>query len=262
VVLTIPHPGFANHNGGMVTFGPTVISTFACDRRVGERSAQQRANKRAARLSCCASTSTTSRHLRRTRFRCRIRSSGAIDGRDEILAYGLRNSVALSRSTAPPINSGSPTSARSSARKSTRRSSTAAITAGACTSGNHCSNNDRRCASPDELHLSALRLRPHRRRCSITGGYGYRGSLGALATGTYVYGIYCTGEMLAWNGSTQRLLLDTGANISSFGEDDAGEIYVVTLDGTVSRIAGTSPLGGGARSTPAPDRSASPGLER
>jgi len=78
-------------------------------------------------------------------------------------------------------------------------------------------------------------------RCSITGGYVYRGSQGALSPGTYVYGDYCTGEIFAWDGTTQALLLDTALNISSFGEDEAGELYVVDLGGTVSRIASTTP---------------------
>jgi hypothetical protein len=57
----------------------------------------------------------------------------------------------------------------------------------------------------------------------------------------YVYGDYCTGEILGWNGTTQTLLLDTTLNISSFGEDESGEIYVVGLGGTVSRIDSTAP---------------------
>ncbi|MBK8738082.1 MAG: hypothetical protein IPM02_00345 [Betaproteobacteria bacterium] len=78
-------------------------------------------------------------------------------------------------------------------------------------------------------------------RCSITGGYAYRGAQGALPPGTYVYGDYCTGEIFAWDGAAQTRLLDTGMNISSFGEDEQGELYVVDLGGTVSRIVSTTP---------------------
>jgi hypothetical protein len=66
----------------------------------------------------------------------------------------------------------------------------------------------------------------------------YRGSQGALPPGTYIYGDYCSGEIFAWNGSTQSVLLDTAFNISSFGEDEAGELYVVNLGGSVSRSRG------------------------
>jgi hypothetical protein len=57
----------------------------------------------------------------------------------------------------------------------------------------------------------------------------------------YVYGDYCTGEIFGWDGNSQTLLLDTNLNIASFGEDERGELYVVGLGGTVSRIMSTSP---------------------
>jgi len=70
----------------------------------------------------------------------------------------------------------------------------------------------------------------------MTGGYIYRGSQDVLSSGTYVYGDYCSGEIFTWNGA-QTLLLDTAMRISSFGEDEQGELYVVDLNGSVSRIA-------------------------
>jgi len=73
-------------------------------------------------------------------------------------------------------------------------------------------------------------------RCSITGGYVYRGSKGALPSGTYVYADYCSGEIFSLIGGEQNLLLDTSLNIPSFGEDEDGEIYVVGLGGTIDRI--------------------------
>jgi glucose/arabinose dehydrogenase len=73
-------------------------------------------------------------------------------------------------------------------------------------------------------------------RCSITGGYVYRGSQSSLPPNTYVYGDYCTGEIFMLNGGASSLLLDTSMNISSFGEDEVGEIYVVGLEGAINRI--------------------------
>ena len=73
-------------------------------------------------------------------------------------------------------------------------------------------------------------------RCSVTGGYVYRGGREALPSGTYVFGDFCTGEIFTRVGSTMRLLLDTTLNISSFGEDESGELYVVGLGGTVHRL--------------------------
>ena len=63
---------------------------------------------------------------------------------------------------------------------------------------------------------------------------------GAVQPVTYLYGDYCTGEIFGWNGSAQSVLLASGLRISSFGEDELGELYVVDLGGTVSRIVSSA----------------------
>jgi uncharacterized protein (TIGR03437 family) len=54
--------------------------------------------------------------------------------------------------------------------------------------------------------------------------------------GSYVFGDYCTGEIFLYENGAARLLLDSPYNISSFGEDELGELYVVHLGGAVYRI--------------------------
>ncbi len=77
-------------------------------------------------------------------------------------------------------------------------------------------------------------------RCAVTGGYIYRGLAGTLPVGTYVFADFCSGEIFTLSGSSPPfgvvVLLDTGLSIVSFGEDEAGEIYVVNLGGTVHRL--------------------------
>jgi glucose/arabinose dehydrogenase len=78
--------------------------------------------------------------------------------------------------------------------------------------------------------------------CSITGGFVYRGPDYPGMQGIYFYGDYCTGRIWGLQfsgGSWQSLqLLDTSANIVSFGEDQDGNLYLSDLAaGTVSRIA-------------------------
>ncbi len=73
-------------------------------------------------------------------------------------------------------------------------------------------------------------------KCSVTGGYAYRGRQDSLPQGTYVYADFCSGEIFTVQSGTGTLLLDTDLNISSFGEDEDGEIYVVGLGGTVHRF--------------------------
>jgi glucose/arabinose dehydrogenase len=75
-------------------------------------------------------------------------------------------------------------------------------------------------------------------RCSVTGGYVYRGSAVPALVGTYVYGDYCSGEIFGVKNGNSSRLLSTGLSISSFGEDQAGEILVVDLGGGIHKITG------------------------
>ena len=104
-----------------------------------------------------------------------------------------------------------------------------------------CTGNDPALCDPANYRFPILDYTHENGRCSITGGYVYRGNQGALPGGTYVFADYCSGEIFAWNGTAQTLLLDTPRNISSFGEDEHGELYVVDIGGTVSRLTGTTP---------------------
>ena len=83
--------------------------------------------------------------------------------------------------------------------------------------------------------------------CSVVGGYVYRGSLIPGLRGRYLYGDYCTNSVKAfvWTGAgitlAQDLTADLGSAsqiqaLSSFGEDTAGNLYIVNLAGTVHRI--------------------------
>ena len=74
--------------------------------------------------------------------------------------------------------------------------------------------------------------------CSVIGGYVYRGTAIPSLAGTYLYGDYCSGEIHGFrfmNGEVaeHRLLIDSGLRITSFGEDEKGEIYVLSQDGAI-----------------------------
>lgn len=81
----------------------------------------------------------------------------------------------------------------------------------------------------------------HSGHCSITGGYVYRGTAIPGLQGVYLYGDYCSGTLWAtwFDGQAwQTAKLATKAtSLSSFGEDEAGELYVTDLAGGVlSRV--------------------------
>lgn len=73
-------------------------------------------------------------------------------------------------------------------------------------------------------------------RCSVTGGHVYRGTLGTFTPGSYVYSDFCTGEILTWENGAQTVRLDTTALTTAIGEDESGELYVVSLGGTVHKL--------------------------
>ncbi|CAN5150744.1 hypothetical protein BH20ACI1_BH20ACI1_11100 [soil metagenome] len=106
--------------------------------------------------------------------------------------------------------------------------------------GNQCTGIDPNLCNPNNFTPPILQYDHSGGRCSITGGYVYRGTQATVPTGAYIYGDYCTGEIFQSNNNQQTVLLDTPRNIASFGEDEAGEIYVVGLGGTVEKL---SPLG-------------------
>ncbi len=73
-------------------------------------------------------------------------------------------------------------------------------------------------------------------RCSITGGYVYRGTGGTFQPGQYLFGDYCSGEIFSLTQGAMALVKSSGLQVSSFGEDEAGELYVAGLGGTVYRL--------------------------
>jgi glucose/arabinose dehydrogenase len=78
-------------------------------------------------------------------------------------------------------------------------------------------------------------------RCAIIGGYVYRGVRSTFPQGTYVYGDLCTSEIFTLSGLTQNTVATAGTSISSFGVDEFGEIYVVQLGtGSFSRLVNSA----------------------
>lgn len=108
--------------------------------------------------------------------------------------------------------------------------------------GNSCFNPAINCNN-GTLTLPIL-VYDHSVGCSVTGGYLYRGSKNPNLNGLYLYGDFCSG--LIWGaqedglgGWNTTVLLDTNFSISTFGEDESGEIYFAHLsatDGTIYQV--------------------------
>ena len=253
VLLTIPHPSFSNHNGGMLAFGPDGYLYIGVGDGGSANDPPNNAQNKNVLLGKLLRIDVD-RQGGSLPYAIPLSNPffGSIDGRDEVFAYGLRNPwrFAFDRETnqiwLADVGQGD------------REEVNTPIQHGGnygwrVFEGSSCTNVDRTLCVPSNYLSPVFDYSHSGGRCSITGGYVYRGSLRSLSGGLYVYGDFCSGEIFTWDGTAQQMLLDTSLSISSFGEDDAGELYVVALEGVVSRIAAAS--AGGAVCTPAISRS-------
>ena len=77
--------------------------------------------------------------------------------------------------------------------------------------------------------------------CSITGGYVYRGSAFPHLQGTYFFSDYCSGHVWAMqqgaSGWKALQVIQQVGNVSTFGEDEAGELYLADISsGTIYHL--------------------------
>jgi len=78
------------------------------------------------------------------------------------------------------------------------------------------------------------------RGCSVTGGYVYRGSAIPELDGEYFYSDYCGGFLASYSVENGDLdwsdTVGVLPNVSGFGVGSDGELYVLSLSGTVHRL--------------------------
>jgi glucose/arabinose dehydrogenase len=112
--------------------------------------------------------------------------------------------------------------------------------------GLHCFPADQTCGT-EGLTLPVVEY-DHGQGCSVTGGYVYRGQAYPFLNGVYLFGDYCSGRI--WGmvrsgviGEWQvAQLAQASVRLSSFGEDEAGELYLLDMaGGQLFRIAARLP---------------------
>jgi glucose/arabinose dehydrogenase len=104
--------------------------------------------------------------------------------------------------------------------------------------GTLCFNPSNNC-DPGGLTLPVVDYPHLSGACSVTGGYVYRGSVMPALSGTYFYADFCAGFVKSFryrNGQPTEqtewpFLSPPGSFVTSFGEDAAGELYVLTQGG-------------------------------
>ncbi len=104
--------------------------------------------------------------------------------------------------------------------------------------GAHCFEPEAGCASVGLV--DPIAEYGHDLGCSVTGGAVYRGAAHSELTGVYFFADFCSGEIWALrreaDGWRSGRVFAEALAISSFGEDEEGELYVVDLRGELFRV--------------------------
>ncbi|HEX8289302.1 MAG TPA: PQQ-dependent sugar dehydrogenase [Pyrinomonadaceae bacterium] len=243
VIITIPHPGASNHNGGTIAFGPDGYLYAATGDGGGANDPNNNAQNidsllgKFIRVNINVPAGSTQNYL----IPPDNPFAGATPGADEIFAFGFRNPYRFS------FDRGGTNQLWVGDVGQGTFEEVDTVTRGGnygwrIMEGNICTPGVNANCTPPAGHIPpvfqyATRPASNPDRCAVTGGYVYRGTRGTFQNGAYVYGDYCSGEIFLWNNNQQNLLINTDRLISSFGEDEDGEIYITNLfGGTVEKI--------------------------
>jgi glucose/arabinose dehydrogenase len=244
-IIRIPHPGYGNHNGGQIAFGPDGYLYIGTGDGGGGGDPDENGQSRRTllgkilRIAPNVTSATPAYRIPSTNPWARSTTI-----RREIWAYGLRNPWRFSfdRST------GSLWIAdvgQSEYEEINRASRSAGGGRGAnfgwdqyeayqCFEG-PCTSTGK--TFPLAAYAHGLN------GCSVTGGYVYRGTRHPALAGRYLFGDYCSGRIwsVTAGGSARQkpvLLRDTTMNISAFGEGENRELFVLDYgSGRVRRIS-------------------------
>jgi len=243
ILLSIPHP-VSNHNGGTVAFGPDGYLYAGPGDGGGSNDGSNNAqniNSLLGKILRIDVDNVPVGQVPQYNIPPNNPYAGTIPGADEIYAIGMRNPYRFSFD-----------------RRGTNQLWAADVGQGAweevdiitnggnygwrVMEGNHCNPfyNGGVCTPPNPSILPVFEYGSNPPRCSITGGYVYRGRRGTFPQGSYIYGDYCSGEILMWRNNAETILVDTALNIVGFAEDQSGEIYVIGQSGTIDRLIGTA----------------------
>jgi glucose/arabinose dehydrogenase len=248
ILLTIPHPSYANHNGGRIAFGPDgYLYIGTGDGGSGgdpNNHGQSLATLLGKMLRIDVDQASGGKPYAIPATNPFVARSGALP---EIFSYGLRNPYSFSFDRlngdlwigdvgqdlweevdrAPAISGGG-----------------SGVDFGwSIMEGSHCYKPATGCNTAgltpplaEYAHGAGDSI-----GCAIIGGYVYRGTAHPDLYGRYFFGDECSGHIWdvdAAGPATQapQLLLSSGLNIDGWGEDVGGELYLVAANGTLYHL--------------------------
>jgi glucose/arabinose dehydrogenase len=258
-LLTIPHPTHQNHNGGTLAFGPDGFLYWSTGDGGGGGDPFNNAQNLNSLLGKILRLDVDRADPGLNYFVPRSNPFyGMANRRWEIWSYGLRNPWRFSfdRQTGDIFIGDVGQNSREEIDVQPAGSTGGENYGWRIMEGTLCFNPSTGCNQSGKVLPVAEYS--HSLGCSVTGGYIYRGAFYADMQGRYFYGDFCSGILFSLyddpvNGWTVTQVADTPYNITSFGEDEQGELYFTdynsgkiyqmcygpTADFTV-RIAGTA----------------------
>ncbi len=241
-VITVPHRDFSNHNGGLLAFGPDGMLYMATGDGGGGGDPTGNGQN----------TNTLLGKMLRLDVRTlpyTIPPSNPFVGqsgkRGEIWAVGLRNPWRFDFDT-PPGSATSNLYIADVGQGAWEEINVVGVAEAGVNygwkimEGAHCFSPATGC-NQTGLALPVIEY-DHSQGCSITGGFVYRGAALPELAGHYFYSDFCQGWLASMDGSrstgfaTRRWSVAAVGNVVSFGEDGAGEVYVLSQNGTIHKI--------------------------
>ena len=248
ILLTIPHPNFANHNGGRIEFGPDgYLYIGTGDGGSGgdpNNHGQSLATLLAKMLRIDVDHASGGKPYAIPPTNPFVGRAGALP---EIFAYGLRNPYGFSfdRLTGDLWIGDVGQDLWEEVDRATAASGGGrGLDYGwSIMEGNHCYKPSTGCKTAgltlplaEYTHGAGDSI-----GCAIIGGYVYRGSAHPELEGRYFFGDECSGhiwDVTAAGPATQspQLLLSSKVNIDGWGQDSSGELYVVASNGNLYQL--------------------------
>lgn len=243
ILLNIPKP-FDNHNGGSIHFAPDgklwIITGDGGSGGDPNNNAQNKNVLLGKMLRIDVDATGPYNIPPENPF-----AGAGVDGADEVWAYGLRNawkfSFDLTTGNAMIADVGQGAIEEINKMPIT----TAGLNYGwRCYEGNN-AYNTAGCAAQSTMTFPVAVYNHSGGKCSITGGYVYRGSQYPSLQGKYFFADYCSSQigMLDTNNTITWTTPYSGNNFSTFGEDYQKGLYVADLsNGKIFKIS-TGTLG-------------------
>jgi glucose/arabinose dehydrogenase len=239
-LLVIEHSARTNHNGGALAFGPDdgylYIGTGDGGGAGDPANNAQNKNSLLGKILRINVNGTGSGPYGRYSNPSTNPFVGATPGRGEVWAYGLRNPwrISFDRGSRRLFIADVGQNRYEEVDRQNRFAKGGRNYGWDRMEGKHCFSN----CPPTIGTLPIVEYSHANGNCSITGGFVYRGATQTNLIGQYVFADFCSGRIwtVPWDGVTRTQRRDTSRMITSFGEGDDAELYLVTIDGHLLQL--------------------------